>query len=618
MDTYVFWSILFGALGFAVSCLVHWYYTKLTYHRIPLFLHGCIVLSLWICVSPFLLLILDVDAAAGAAHDGSSRLSYAPWMKLMWVLLFAATQVLAWILLPLCQEYAASGGFTVRQRIHDSIRSNVYFYVVIGGVVGVLFGYVVFMKGIHTEKDVLDLAVAISNAFGLILIVIFLALGLVGIPRSLWRMSDAQSWLDRSCAMAPELKDELDNIKMELIDVKSAVAELQSRACRSADVDDTTKSYVDRVNCIIDEYIEGSIVGEEMRSTTERRSSVAPDAHPCADFGVDSEAPTVRQLNNLHARVKDLLTRQLRREHEWASLGDRCRHLQDMVGKNDPPPATHVALYVRYAYWKHVRRPFLRLAAGLFALLGVTVLWSELVVPFNHFQDRQLSIVEAIVVGHHQRKNGMQFVGLTVFLCYMATATYWAAFRLKVFDTYRLVPSVTDAASMCFTCTFLTRLILPLCCNFLWLANLTDASKHYHISYLEMFGSINVVVFLGPWFNRMIPVFVPVMAVLILLNVFDRLWACLGITAVQPSQATDTVMGSAVVEGRALLGLDRRPGNVEIAVSAGSVKSSHSAGASSTTSNANSSDGDGGARPARGQRYEEWKKQRALKDEQQP
>eukprot|EP00658_Telonema_sp_P-2_P078895 TRINITY_DN7500_c0_g1_i1.p1 TRINITY_DN7500_c0_g1~~TRINITY_DN7500_c0_g1_i1.p1 ORF type:complete len:226 (+),score=50.05 TRINITY_DN7500_c0_g1_i1:319-996(+) len=117
-------------------------------------------------------------------------------------------------------------------------------------------------------------------------------------------------------------------------------------------------------------------------------------------------------------------------------------------------------------------------------------------------------------------KSNYHFVGSVCFLFYMAGCCYWAVFQFKVFEVYHLLPNVSDVMSFCFTATFLTRLIMPLCYNFLWASDLTSA--HNMVMYSAVFGAMNVVNFLGTWFNQFMPIFIPVVALLIEAKIIDR------------------------------------------------------------------------------------------------
>jgi hypothetical protein len=104
---------------------------------------------------------------------------------------------------------------------------------------------------------------------------------------------------------------------------------------------------------------------------------------------------------------------------------------------------------------------------------------------------------------------------------------------------------------MCFVVTFLTRLILPLCYNFLWMANLTHSANN--VAYSAFFGNMNVVKFLGEWFNQFMPVFIPILAVLIEMKVVHRFLQWVGVDGFETGEESVAARRQAIAEGRSMV-----------------------------------------------------------------
>jgi hypothetical protein len=220
------------------------------------------------------------------------------------------------------------------------------------------------------------------------------------------------------------------------------------------------------------------------------------------------------------------------------------------------------------------------------------VMWSEIVVPLSYLTDKTLSVVE-IVVGNPSTR----FIGSVAFIYYMSGCCYWAVFRFRVFDMYEVVPKVSDGASMCFITTFLTRVILPVCYNFLFLANLTK--DHTLVTYSRLFGNMNVVVFLGTWFNRFMPIFIPILALLIELGIIHRVLDMIGIEGFETGEASQTKKIQEEELGKALV--SRALGTEMVTVT--------TAAAAVTAAVAPARTG-----PRTSDRYEQWKQSRRAAD----
>jgi hypothetical protein len=187
----------------------------------------------------------------------------------------------------------------------------------------------------------------------------------------------------------------------------------------------------------------------------------------------------------------------------------------------------------------------------LAVLLTIIVMWSEAVVPLQTTLHTNISIVEMIVHNHTTR-----FVGSVIILYYMAASCYWAIYKMQIFDVFIVVAHVSDAASLCFAATFLTRLLIPLCYNFLFVADLTG--PHTLVTYSRLFGNMDVVAFLGEWFNRIVPIFIPILAVLIELGVIHRLLTWIGVEGFETGKESAIAKTQQTEEGRALVAREFR------------------------------------------------------------
>lgn len=517
MDVYATWMTVFLIATFFLSFVLHYHFVSSSYKLIPLVTHALLVFSIFTCLAPFPLLVLDVDAALNTPH-GESISVFHDTAKPWWLFLFLASQVMAWIALPIAQAYDVSGEFEVVDRLKDAVRSNVKMYIFMGVFVGALLGYIMFLKNASSFLDVLHVTLAAANAFGLFLLVVFLACGLLGIPRRLWKMADPETLLEEEYRRARTLHDELDVAKTDVVLLRiEALTQqtVQQRPGSTATVQE--RAHLEKILATVSEF--------ELEVSLHQHGSERPD---------DRKHQNLVELNeDIHSAIK--VCRRL--NFQWHECVRNCIDLSNVVAGN-----------TKSVYWSVIRKPLMRVSCAISIILTAVVFFSELVVPFQGLdQSRQISIVEVML-----QNPATRFIAGIVFLTYMAVCGYWAIFQFHVFDLFVVVPRISDAASLCFVVTFLTRLVLPLCYNFLWIADLTDTTPQL-VTYSEVFGKMDVVDFLGKWFNRFMPVFIPVLAILIEAKVIHRFLQWVGVEGFETGEESEAARKQAMEEGRAIV-----------------------------------------------------------------
>lgn len=573
------WIFLF--ITAIISALLHYHYVSSSYKHIPWITHALLVFSIFTCIAPFPLLVLDVDAALSV--DSGSHVTKSVFHTTAlptWFFLFIASQVMAWIALPIAQAYDCGGEFNAWERFKGAVKVNVKMYIVLGVLVGALLGYVMFLKNVRDLWDVVHVTIAAANAFGLFLLVVFLACGLLGVPRRLWKMSDPETLLEEEYRKARRLHDELDVAKTDVILLRAEARSLLLKYT-SGGVRDTPPGTaaaavaataaggpVDAVSGAGEASVQENIQGI-LDFLTEFEKEVPLHQH-------GSERPDDRKSRTLVELNEDIISaiKVCRRlNFQWHECVQTCIQLSNVVAGTE-----------HSAYWRTVRKPLLRVGCAVSIILTAMVLFSELVVPFQSLKNaRQISIVEVLL-----QNSATRFASAIMFLGYMGVCGYWAIFQFHVFDLFVVVPRTSDAASLCFVVTFLTRLVLPLCYNFLWIADLTNQQPQL-VTYSEVFGRMDVVDFLGKWFNQFMPVFIPVLAILIEAKVIHRFLQWVGVEGFETGEESDIVRRQGVEEGRAIVA---REANRELhAVKM--MPHSHSSSSESTNANNNNAPNSG-------------------------
>eukprot|EP00759_Apiculatamorpha_spiralis_P016769 PhF_6_TR2296/c1_g1_i1/m.4021 len=505
MFDYVAETIVMATVIFLVCVYVMHYYFRKNVKSIEWWIHVIHFFSLLICLAPPLLLVVDIDAATAAMYFKQTK-SFVPWLKPVWSTVFWSTQILSWIVLPVVQEYVNSGEFGTKKRLWSSIKLNIKLYVIIGVVCVALLIYVFAAHVLQSPEDLQEIGMCASNAFGLILLILLLSIGLVSIPKNLWRLGSKKTYHKDLVLKVPMLLDELDNARSDWDQKYYQVMRLVKHYSTAAVDEDPheaqNKQCVDQIVIFMDSF------EKDCGSMNRRSRARSPSSGRVSDDESNRDA-----IVDLHAQVKKNARTIAILDHDYDVSTKTCKVLEAGTGW----------------YWDHVRVYAIRGCAILLALLSLIILWSEAVIPFTKEElgNQQVSVVEHMIMGYFQQNIPiLQTVLLGVIIGYMGIAAYWSMFQFKVL--YALTPAHCDPAAMSFILTQATRVIMPLCYNFLNMADLTSARTTL-VQYSIVFGDMDVVVFLGPWFNHVLPITSVVLSFVVAIGLLPRLARCFGV-----------------------------------------------------------------------------------------
>ncbi|RNF24089.1 putative LMBR1-like membrane protein [Trypanosoma conorhini] len=576
-------SVFFSILSLAAALLIFWYYTKISAKSIPVLCRVCSVVALFSTILPFPLLVVDINAALDT--KANPALPKETWMIGVWYTIVAVTYIMGWAVLPVSQLYTQVGEFVPRRKLKHAIRANLKLYAIYLIVIVVLFGYIVFLKRAYGSfSSILKLAISLANAWGLILLVLFMSAGLVGVPKMLWRSSDAVRMLRRAYFKAVDIQEDLDIAAMELAEIKAELMMIHPMVAEEHRAHWThMMEKIANADRDIPQYHSAS--ARVKRTTGDQHTDVS-----------------LAHLEVLHERVKYSIKIALRMNHLWDTTLRNCLSYDELVRgvKSSNNPLKRC--------WFSVRGIFYKVAAMCTCVLTLLVLWSELVLPFQPLTSKQLSVIALAM------RSDFQLVGSMMFMFYMAYCSYWAILQLKVFDIYLMLPSISDNASLCFSIIFLARLIMPLGFNFLLIAGLVadDIDVMYGHVYRR---NMDVSLVLGSWLNQFIPMFIPFFAALVLLKLEKRLLLIVGVETHNPDDVMSNAVRQRIEDGHRLVA--HALGQPLTALDLGGLGiPSRESAATAAAAHATTSPATGQPRPAeRGQRYREYLARRKAMEE---
>ncbi|KEG11270.1 putative LMBR1-like membrane protein [Trypanosoma grayi] len=514
-------TVIFFLLTLAATILIFRHYTRISAKSMPLLCRVFIIIALCSAIVPFPLLVVDINAALDAKADPD--MPKETWLIGLWYAIVAATYIMGWAVLPVSQAYTEVGQFTPKRKITQAIKMNARFYAISIVVFVVFFAYIAFLKGAYGSlANILKLAISLANAWGLFLLVVFMSAGLVGVPKMLWRSADAVRLLRRLYFSAVDIQEDLDIAAMDLAEVKAELMTIDPL------IAEEHKPYWTHM---MEEIANADRDIPQYHSASARVKPITS--------GNNTDV-SLKHLEDLHKRVKYSIKIAQRMNYRWDSTIRRSHAYDELLRgvKSTNNPIKKV--------WFRIRGAVYRVGAVCTGILTLLVLWSELVLPFQPLTTKRLSVIE-LAMG-----SKFELVWSMVFMFYMAYCSYWAILQFKVFDMYVILPSISDNASLCFSATFLTRLIMPLCFNYLLMAGLArDAAD---VMYGHVYRrNMDVSLVLGSWLNHFIPMFIPFMSALVLAKIVDRLLILVGIEVHSPDDVMNNAVRQRIEDGHRLM-----------------------------------------------------------------
>lgn len=452
--------------------------------RLPMSMVVSLALAIYIPLSIVLLVPIDLAYAEDVGIGDSGSL-------IMWRITYWVSFALTWAILPFQQYLVESGYFDPLKRFRDAARAYIRYQAILlaAGLLGLL--YMGLSVGL-SFTNLKALAVALSYSYALVMAIWLLGHGLVNIPRNAWndnpshRLKYLYLHATATCDAYAEAQSDYDDVVakiMALTPVKTA-------------------KYERWIDCLIAETREQNL---PLSRTTARSPAVAD---------VDDE-----YLADLSKRFYKTLHRTLRTRADWSKLVHDCAFYEDLQNAELSDTlefrlhSTKLPLSLAKVYYLQLRTPLFKALAVFFALLSVTVAWSEGV------SGTKLSLVNVLVRG--AQTFGNLLVGVLI-LGYMCWAAFTALYSVRVFNVYALVYHDSDPSSLLFYATYACRLAIPLSYNFLILNTARPTVfEHFLGQYINLTP-------LGKYFSLLLPRFIYVPMALTMFHFYDKAKGYLG------------------------------------------------------------------------------------------
>ncbi|KAJ1968771.1 hypothetical protein IWQ62_001041 [Dispira parvispora] len=528
----------------ALACAMIYYFGNRKTMR--WYVQGASIVSWYLPFTVMFLLPLDLsstlyrqcsEAAGRSCRDGPLLYLDETTQLLVWRMVYWTSFCLTWFCLPFLMSFVDSGAFTLRGRLTSALRDNLLYYCFAALAGGTFLAYFAITRGIANFKALAAFVMAAANSWGLVLITIFMGCGLVALPRRFWHAADLKREFHHLECKAVELKDEWFMAEMDLYDLYGQILQVKQRLS-------------------IDEKLQRAvaIILKQFPTTAAR--------HPTDSLSTANlpEQIDEKYLVDFHVRVMRALSREARCRAHWEQGLRRALLLQDILASGDNPTRTFESDLPWYrnapvwrktlSWWWYLKlQPMAyRIVAMACTGLSIALIWSEL--TFNVVEP-QLSVFAYLMHSLNLGYAALEWISF-ITMAYMCICAYSVLMNMRLFHFYALAPNHhTNERSLLFCGSYLCRLTIPLCYNFLTLSNEME-----YPAFSRFMGVIDLVPFLGDEFNAWFPILILIPVTITLFRVHTRLFKFFD--ASDPLQDEESGTSIQREEGRLIISEARR------------------------------------------------------------
>ncbi|KAG8642841.1 hypothetical protein MANES_12G130000v8 [Manihot esculenta] len=414
---------------------------------------------------------------------------------------------------PLIQGFEDAGDFTVTERLKTSIRANLVFYLIVGSIG--LFGLVllILMKKIRSGSNVLGVAMACSNTFGLVTGAFLLGFGLSEIPKSLWKNAD---WTTRQKVLTHKIAKmavKLDDAHQELsnaIVVAQATSNQMSKR-------DPLRPYM-------------NVIDNMLSQMFREDPSFKPQGGRLGENDMDYDTDE-KSMATLRRHLRGAREGYCRYKSEYMTFVLEALELEDTIKNFEHGSSTRWkyissfrpartgklgAFFDRMEFfWRCIlRKQFEKLLAIILGTMSAAILLAEATLLPSRVK---LSLFSILIKSMGKQELFVQVWAL-IPLMYMCICTYYSLFKIGMLMFYSLTPRQTSSVSLLMICSMVARYAPPISYNFLNLISL-DAKTIFE----TRMGKIDdVLEIFGSGFNKIYPLIMVLYTLLVASNFFDH------------------------------------------------------------------------------------------------
>ncbi|KAK3411779.1 hypothetical protein EUGRSUZ_I00540 [Eucalyptus grandis] len=459
----------------------------------------------WFC-SLSIIILVPADIWT-TMHLGGGGISF------FWSWSYWSTFLLTWAVAPLIQGFEDAGDFTVKERFKTSIHMNLVFYLIVGSI-GLIGLILLIMIEKHWRGNILGLAMACSNTFGLVTGAFLLGFGLSEIPKSIWRNADwttRQKVLSHKVAkMAVKLDDAHQELSNAIVVAQATSNQMSKR--------DPLRPYM-------------NVIDDMLNQMFREDPSFKPQGGRLGENDMDYDTDE-KSMATLRRHLRGAREEYYRYKSEYLTYVLEALELEDVIKNYERRDATGwkfisslrpartgklgAFLDTMAFIWRCILRKQLeKVFAILLGIMSAAILLAEAtLLPRNV----DLSLFSILINSVGKQELLVQVVAF-IPLMYMCICTYYSLLKIGMLMFYSLTPRQTSSVNLLMICSMVARYAPPISYNFLNLIQLKDKTV-----FEQRMGDIDEALPpVGKGFNRIYPLFMVIYTILVASNFFDRM-----------------------------------------------------------------------------------------------
>ncbi|PVU97844.1 hypothetical protein BB561_000285 [Smittium simulii] len=495
---------------FVFSCIIVYKYAN--HKNTPLYILALAVLSWFPPTAVIFLLPLDISSTNFRACEGSNCSKPSGYLEkgvafFYWRLLYWTLFVLTWyvvLYIPVVSRFVDSGYFSSRSRLYNAFRSNLNHNLRIWSA-GLICLIIMAIKGYLYPTNVIAFVMAVANLWGMFLIVSFMGVGLVEIPRKLKNCANSAFQTRFIESNAADIKFEVDDAELNVIDALQEFTLIPNKN----DILSPNYPFILQIELenidLLDFY----------------RDKIFYDAS-----SRNSNNITHTYLADLNRKIKNSAMQLKISEYKWLASQNKYFFYSDIINSKHKSPGILTSTIepvrdwpiwrkrLEYIWYVQIAPVFFLLSSYIFAALSFIILESEAMQTIFP----RLSIIGMLFKYFETNLHIIEVISL-VLVAYMSISIYTSLIKLKLFGINMLYPNHNSSPkSLLSAGCQLCRMMIPLCNNFLGLA-----SSKLKTEFNQLMGKVDMVPIFGSSINKWTALMILLPAFLSYIRAYSRI-----------------------------------------------------------------------------------------------
>ena len=515
-------DILVPILLTIVGCLLMiWFFVYFGSFKLPWYVSGILLLTIFIPIGQtFALLPIDASNCIFGTTASKEHSLYLCLTSLYWISWF-----FGWIITPVVTSvYTYSFGFTWKSRIWYSIRYNILWYVW-AAVIIVVGVFALMISGKLKGSNLIPMVMAMSNAYGLLLLCLLLGYGFVELPRTLWKLADAKKLVSMHIL---NIENEADEVAKSLTDGRILLDRFE----------DSMSSVLRQYKDI---YLENMMPRhDKLKDLLEK--NIFHNENICRNLEPSKTAKRVQNFNFSKAYTDDLESFLKDADEIIVRLATAQ---QFIISSAD---GAEKGLMICNSKAKSTMRLiFMRILAVIVGLLCIVSFWGEATIMFKP----KWSVFH--ILSHLHVPKWVHELCITApIILFLVCVGSWSLTKVHVGDYFRLIKGASNDMTFYFFTVILCRLAPTIGYHYLMQLGCDNSMT------MKVFLSTKDVFFFGTYWTVFSPILMILIGVLVLFNVWDSLLFSLGIHKFTFDDTLAKLNERAEAKGKDIL-VDMRP-----------------------------------------------------------